>query len=183
MAEIIKDISTVKEAVEKFEGVQDIGTDSNGIPMLLVPADKIVGLCKFLKDEKKYDYFNCLTGAEDANYYISIYHLYAILDSSKRRIALKINSPKDNPVVPSVYDVYPAADWFERESFDMMGIIYKGHPNLTRILTTDDWVGHPCRKDYKIEEPESYSSILKAAADPHVKAGVERTDIFKAFKK
>ncbi|MFN8671348.1 MAG: NADH-quinone oxidoreductase subunit C [Candidatus Sericytochromatia bacterium] len=183
MAEKVKDTQTVKEIVAKFEGVQDAGFDSNDIPMIIVPANLIVDVCKFLKEEKKYDYFNCLTGAEDANYYISIYNLYAILDYSKRRITVKVNLPKDKPEMPSVYEVYPAADWFERESYDLMGIIYKGHPNLKRILTTDDWVGHPCRKDYKIVEPESYTAILKAEPDEHVKAGVERTDIFKGFAK
>lgn len=183
MAEKVKDTETVKQAVEKFDGVQDAGFDSNDIPVIVVPAEKIFEVCKFLKEERGYDYFNSLTGAEDANYYISIYHIYAILDYTKRRITIKVNSPKDKPEVPSVVEIYPAADWFERESYDLMGIIYKGHPNLTRILTTDDWVGHTCRKDYKIVEPESYTAILKANPDEHVQPGIQRTDIFKGFVK
>jgi NADH:ubiquinone oxidoreductase subunit C len=182
MVEIIKDTDTVKKLVANFEGVQDIGYDSNGIPMVLVPAEKIFDLAKFIKEEQKYDYFNCLTSAEDDNFYISIYTIYAMLDGSKRRITLKVNSPKDNPVVPSLYSIYRASDWFERESYDMMGIIYKDHPNLTRILTTDDWVGYPCRRDYKIVEPESYTSVLKAEPDEHVQKGIERSDIFKNLK-
>lgn len=182
MVEVIKDIDTVKKLVANFEGVQDSGFDANGIPMVIVPAEKLLDVARFLKEEQNYDYFNCLTSAEDDNFYISIYNLYAILDYSKRRIALKVNSPKDNPVVPSVFSIYPAADWFEREAFDMMGITYSGHPNLTRILTTDDWVGHPCRKDYKIIEPESYTNILKAEPDPHVAKGLERSDIYKGLK-
>lgn len=182
MVEVIKDTDTVKKLVSDFEGVQDAGYDSNGIPVVIVPAEKMVDIARFLRDEKGYDYFNCLTSAEDDNYYISIYNLYAILDYSKRRITVKVNSPKENPVVPSVVSIYPAADWFERESYDMMGIIYKDHPNLTRILTTDDWVGHPCRRDYKIIEPESYTDILKAEPDPHVEKGLARSDIYKGLK-
>lgn len=182
MAEIIKDTNTVKEIVSKFEGSQDAGYDSNGIPVVIIPAESLVDVARYIKEEKNYDYFNCLTAAEDDNYYISIYHIYAILDDSKRRITLKVNSPKENPVVPSVVSLYPAANWFERESYDMMGIIYKDHPNLTRILTTDDWVGHPCRRDYKIVEPESYTDILKAKPDEHVEKGLARVDIYKGLK-
>lgn len=182
MAEIVKDTSTVNEIVSKFEGCQDSGFDSNGIPMVIVPAEKLLEVVDYIKNQKNYDYFNCLTAAEDDNFYISIYNIYAILDYSKRRITLKVNLSKENPVVPSVVDFYPAANWFERESYDMMGIIYKDHPNLTRILTTDDWVGHTCRRDYKIVEPESYTDILKAKLDDHVEEGLARVDIYKGLK-
>lgn len=182
MVEIIKDLDTVQKTVKQFEGVEDIGTDANGIPMILVPAEKMHDIALYLRDEQKYDYFNSLTAAEDDNYYISLYNLYAILDDSKRRITVKVNSPKENPLVPSVQDIYPAANWFEREAYDLMGIIYEGHPNLTRILTTDDWVGHTLRRDYKIVEPESYTDILKAEPDKHVQEGVDRSDIYKGLK-
>lgn len=63
-------------------------------------------------------------------------------------IFLKTRLPRENPVVPSVVDLWPAANWHEREAFDLMGIRFEGHPDLRRILLTDDWVGHPLRKDY-----------------------------------
>lgn len=179
MTEIVKDTETVQKVINNFEGVQDKGFDANGIPMLIVPAEKLFDVMKYLRDESKYDFFNCLTAAEDNEFYISIYNLYAILDYSRRRITVKVNSPKENPVVPSVTSLYPVANWFEREAYDMMGIIYEGHPNLTRILTTDDWVGHPLRKDYKIVEPESYTNILKAEPDEHVAKGFERANPYK----
>lgn len=179
MVEIIKDTQTVKDLVEKFEGVQDLGFDSNNIPMVLIPAEKTKEIFFYIRDEKSYDYLNCLTSAEDNDFYISLYTIYAILDNSKRRITIKINHPKDNPIGYSVVDVYPNANWFERESYDMMGIIYKDHPNLTRILTTDDWIGHPCRKDYKVVDPESYTDVLKAEKDEHTIFGLERSNPFK----
>jgi len=182
MSETIKDTQTVKEIVEKFEGSKDLGFDANSIPMVLIPAEKTREILSFLKNEKSYDYFNCLTSAEDDNFYISLYTLYAILDNSRRRITIKVNHNKDNPIGYSVVDIYPNADWFERESYDLMGIIYEGHPNLKRILTTDDWIGHNCRRDYKIVEPESYTSILKAEEDEHVKFGIERSNPFKNLK-
>jgi NADH-quinone oxidoreductase subunit C len=63
-------------------------------------------------------------------------------------IFLKTRVPRENPVVRSVVDLWPAANWHEREAFDLMGIHFDGHPDLRRILLTDDWVGHPLRKDY-----------------------------------
>jgi NADH:ubiquinone oxidoreductase subunit C len=182
MAEIVKDTDSVKKLVEKFEGVQDAGFDANNIPIVIVPANKIKEVALYLRDEQKYDLLNSITAAEDDNYYISIYNLYAILDYSKRRITLKVNVPKDSPKIQSIVEVHPSADWFEREAYDLMGIIYEGHPNLTRILTTDDWVGHTLRRDYKIIEPESYVHILKAEPDEHVQKGLERSDIYKGLK-
>lgn len=182
MAEIIKDLDSVQKVVKNFEGIQDGGMDANGIPIIIVPAGILFEVMKFLRNEQKYDYFNCLTAAEDDNYYMSVYSLYAIGDYSKRRIHVKVNSPKELPVVPSVITLWPAANWFERESYDLMGIIYEGHPNLTRILTTDDWVGHTLRRDYKMVEPESYTDILKAVPDKHAVEGVERIDIYKDMK-
>lgn len=63
-------------------------------------------------------------------------------------IFLKTRVPRENAVVRSVVDLWPAANWHEREAFDLMGIRFEGHPDLRRILLTDDWVGHPLRKDY-----------------------------------
>ncbi len=67
-----------------------------------------------------------------------------------RRIQLETTCPDSDPHLPSLYSVYPAVDWHEREAWDMFGIIFDGHPSLTRILMPDDWPGHPQRKDYPL---------------------------------
>jgi NADH-quinone oxidoreductase subunit C len=67
-----------------------------------------------------------------------------------RRIQLETTCPDADPHIPSLYPVYPAVDWHERETWDMFGIVYDGHPSLTRILMPDDWPGHPQRKDYPL---------------------------------
>ena len=72
----------------------------------------------------------------------------AIRTSSRLRV--ETTAPDEDPHVPSVVPLYPAADWHERETWDMFGIVFDGHPFLTRILMPDDWVGHPQRKDYPL---------------------------------
>jgi NADH-quinone oxidoreductase subunit C len=78
----------------------------------------------------------------------SVYHLTSM--TYRRRIRLEVSVPDEDPHVPSATSVYPTADWQERETWDMFGIVYDGHPGLTRILMPDDWVGHPQRKDYPL---------------------------------
>jgi NADH-quinone oxidoreductase subunit C len=68
-----------------------------------------------------------------------------------RRVRLKVRVPADRPIVPSVVDVWPTANWPEREAWDLMGIAFDGHPDLRRVLMPDDWEGHPLRKDYPVQ--------------------------------
>ncbi|HEX9855810.1 MAG TPA: NADH-quinone oxidoreductase subunit C [Acidimicrobiia bacterium] len=68
----------------------------------------------------------------------------------RRRLRIRVGIPGDNPTVATVSDVYPGANFFEREAYDLFGIVFEGHPDLTRILMPDDWEGHPLRKDYAV---------------------------------
>jgi len=68
-----------------------------------------------------------------------------------------VRVPKDNPHVPSVESVWKTANWHEREAYDLIGVVFDGHPDLRRILLPDDWEGHPLRKDYKV--PEFYNGM------------------------
>ncbi|KUI31045.1 NADH dehydrogenase [Mycobacterium sp. IS-1496] len=78
----------------------------------------------------------------------AVYPLMSI--THNRRIRLEVATPDDDPHIPSVFAVYPTTDWHERETYDFFGIIFDGHPSLTRIEMPDDWVGHPQRKDYPL---------------------------------
>ncbi len=105
--------------------------------------------------------FNCLQcqcayDAGPGEDLVSMYHLIKIDDdvASPEEIRVKVFVPRDDPKVPSVYWVWKSADFQERESYDMYGIVYEGHPNLKRILMPEDWVGWPLRKDYI--SPEFY---------------------------
>ena len=78
----------------------------------------------------------------------AVYHLLSM--THNRRIRLEVTAPDNDPHIPSVVSIYPTADWHERETYDFFGIIFDGHPALTRIFMPDDWPGHPQRKDYPL---------------------------------
>lgn len=79
------------------------------------------------------------------------YHLLSL--ERRQRLRLKVRLGGQDPVITSVTPVWPTANWHERESFDLMGIRFEGHPDLTRILLPDEWEGYPLRKDYPVEGP------------------------------
>ena len=70
--------------------------------------------------------------------------------SMRQRVRIRVQVPENDPVVPTLTDIYSGTEAMEREAFDMVGIIFEGHPDLTRILMPDDWEGHPLRKDYGV---------------------------------
>ena len=70
----------------------------------------------------------------------------------RRRIRLRVQVPEDDPVLPTLFDLYPGTEAMEREVYDMFGIAFADHPDLTRILMPEDWDGHPLRKDYEVGE-------------------------------
>ena len=78
----------------------------------------------------------------------AVYHLASM--TYNRRIRLEVSVPDADPHIPSIVAIYPTNDWHERETFDMFGIVFDGHPALTRVLMPDDWPGHPQRKDYPL---------------------------------
>jgi len=78
----------------------------------------------------------------------AVYHLLSV--THNRRVRVEVSVPDDDPHVPSAVSVYPTNDWHERETYDFFGIVFDGHPALTRIMMPDDWPGHPQRKDYPL---------------------------------
>ena len=78
-----------------------------------------------------------------------VYHLLDFKQNIRLRIKVKVS---EDETIPSVTAIYPCANWYEREAFDMMGIKFSGHPDMKRILLPEDWEGHPLRKDYKVQD-------------------------------
>ena len=134
-------------------------------PALIIKADLIDEVCLFLRDhpETWFDFLSCLSGLDygvEKQQFGVVYHLSSII--KKHTIVLKVIASNDRseenlPTFKSISAVYKAADWHEREAFDMLGIYFENHPDLRRILLPDDWEGFPLRKDYK--NAESYHNI------------------------
>ncbi len=139
-----------------------------GHPYVQVRADRWPDVAVFLRDEILLA-FNLLRSiaAVDLladNQLACVYDLLRVpeenlgeLCTETHEFAVRVVVDRDNPVIPSVAHVWAAADWHEREAFDLMGIDFPGHPDLRRILCPDDWEGHPLRKDY--EFPLAYHDI------------------------
>jgi NADH-quinone oxidoreductase subunit C len=128
-------------------------------PYFHVEPAAIVEICTHLRDEPefKFEILSDLTALDlpKENRLQVIYHLYSY--THRHQAVLKVNLPREVPHVSTVESVWKAANWFEREVFDLFGVIFEGHSDLRRILLPEDWVGYPLRKDYV--EQEEYDGI------------------------
>lgn len=128
-----------------------IEPDHLGIELIRVEPEYLLPISTALY-AYGFNYLQC-QGAYDlgaGKELISFYHLLKVADNvtEPQEVRLKVFLNRDNPQIPSVYWIWKSADWQERESYDMYGIVYEGHPNLKRILMPEDWIGWPLRKDY-----------------------------------
>ena len=121
---------------------------------LFVRRAHLLDVAKILRDDEKLR-FEMLQGVSGVHYPTdegrelhTVVHLLSL--THNRRIRLEITAPDSDPHIPSLVPIWPNADWHERETYDFFGIIFDGHPGLTRIMMPDDWPGHPQRKDYPL---------------------------------
>ncbi len=119
-----------------------------------IPREKVADSLRKLRDDAllRFEFCASVSGVhypEDTGAELHVvYHLQSM--THNRRLRVETTCPDADPHVPSVVATYPAADWHERETWDMFGIVFDGHPHLTRILMPDDWAGFPQRKDYPL---------------------------------
>ncbi len=120
-----------------------------------VKKENIVAICTFLRDSLKYNLLSDVTAVDYLGReprFMMVYNLYSI--PNKDRLRVKAPVEESQTSVDTVSTVWSTANWLEREVFDLFGITFTGHPDLRRILLTDDWVGHPLRKDYPLQGPD-----------------------------
>jgi len=134
-------------------------TEGHGEVTVVVPCESIVDICTFLKKDHGFDMLADLFGAdrgpeEDPRFEIN-YHLFSTIHYS--RLRLKVLLSEDEPNVPTVTPLWKTANWHERETYDLVGINFEGHPDLRRILLPSDFDGHALRKDYPLRGYEPYS--------------------------
>ena len=125
----------------------------------LVTAPRIADVCRVAKTDPTLA-FDCLSNLSGVDYpkrnvIQVVYHLYSY--RHRHQFVLKVDTPRDAPSIPTVTGIWSAADWQEREIFDLLGVVFEGHPDLRRLLMPEDWPGHPLRKDFV--EPQEYHGI------------------------
>ncbi len=128
-------------------------------PRVHIQAADLPGVAEFLhlSPDLAFDWLSCVTGVDyvSENKMACVYDLYSTRHG--HWFAVKAYTDRANPIVPSVMKIWPAADWHEREIFDLLGVKFPGHTDLRRILLPEDWKGHPLRKDYVF--PREYHGI------------------------
>jgi NADH-quinone oxidoreductase subunit C len=143
----------LEEAFPGFaDAIEKVVVDRGELTLHIVP-EKIAEVCQILRDDEALRFELCSSvsgvdylGSDERRLHV-VYQLTSM--TYRRRVRLEAAVPADGSL-PTVTSVYPTADWQEREAYDMFGMIFTGHPNLTRILMPDDWEGFPQRKDYPL---------------------------------
>jgi NADH-quinone oxidoreductase subunit C len=144
----------LKDADLEFDdAIEKVVVERNELT-LHVRRELLPQVARRLRDEPELRFELCL-GVSGVHYphetgreLHAVYPLQSI--THNRRLRLEVAAPDSDPHIPSLYAVYPTNDWHERETYDFFGIIFDGHPSLTRIEMPDDWHGHPQRKDYPL---------------------------------
>jgi len=142
-------------------------------PYLVLQTERLAEVCLELHDNEQtyFDFLSCVTGIDngpEAGTMEVAYNLYSI--PYDHHLMLKVIVPRNTapeepiPTVPTVSHIWRTADWHEREIFDLLGIYFKDHPDMRRILCSADWEGHPLRKDYKLQD---YYHGIKVPYDDH----------------
>lgn len=140
------------------EAVLDSKTEAILEPFIKVTPSVLPEICSFLAADTNlvFDYLMCLSGVDLGKGNLGVtYHLFSTV--KRHKITVKVEVPVATPEVPSVSSIWRSADWHEREAYDLVGVVFTGHPDLRRILLPEDWEGHPLRKDYKV--PEFYQGM------------------------
>jgi NADH-quinone oxidoreductase subunit C len=154
LARALGETATTGESAAWPEAIEKVVID-RGELTLFVRRAYLLAVARQLRDQPDLRFEICL-GVSGVHYpqetgreLHAVYHLLSITNGG-RRVRLEVVAPDSDPHIPSIVSVYPGNDWHERETWDMFGIVFDGHPALTRILMPDDWPGRPQRKDYPL---------------------------------
>jgi NADH-quinone oxidoreductase subunit C len=151
LSEQVKQHPVVSALEARHAGAIQDGTDRLGELTLIIDPAQIVEVCRTLKDTEKFVRVSSVTALDwhpmEPRFEV-VYHLHSL--DRNLRLRLKCKLPGDNPEIDSVTSIWRGANWYEREVFDLFGIKFRNHPDLTRIMMPEGWEGHPLRKDYPV---------------------------------
>ena len=161
------DSSKLLDIIEKKFGDKILESSEGMADFIVVEPSALREISFFLRDDERmqFDFLRTLTGVDKIDWIESIFVLLSY--THKHTIMVKVELDKKKPSVDTVSDIWKAANWYEREMFDLFGINYNNHPDLRRLMMPDDWVGYPLRKDYK--RPKKYNDIELYRFNPVLK--------------
>ncbi len=146
--------AAVEKVREKFPQAVIETVEFRGEQTIVLTTEQLVAVCAYLQKNLQYTFLSTITAVdwdERVPRYDVVYHLLSIPNRSELRLKVSVGKRREeHPSVPTVISVWPGANWYEREVYDMFGITFAGHPDLRRILMPNDWTTHPLRKDYPL---------------------------------
>ncbi len=151
ISEQLQEDPTVLGLSERFDSALESATVVLGQTVLYVAPARILDLCRTLRDEYRFNRISTVTAVDwypQEPRFEVVYLLHSVPENARLRLKCRLGG--DAPAIDSVTGVWPGANWYEREVFDLFGIRFSGHPDLRRIMMPDDWVGHPLRKDFPV---------------------------------
>ena len=119
---------------------------AQGMVSVDVPSEKLLETARLLRDTAGFEMLTCVTGVDMVDHIQSIYHFRSLANNWLLQVRVRLTG--EHPEVDSLVSLYPSANWLEREQYDLLGIIYRGHPDLRRILLEDEFIGHPLLKSF-----------------------------------
>jgi NADH-quinone oxidoreductase subunit C len=144
-------MSVTDDLKYKFsEAILDTFMQSDGKPGVVIRKEALRKVCAFLK-EAGFEHLSLISGVDmpSENRVLVVYHFWSY--TNKQDYVLNVWLDREQPVISSICDLWRSADWMERETYDLVGVTFEGHPNLKRILLPEGWTGHPLRKDYDMD--------------------------------
>ena len=170
--------AALNKVVERFKEFVIATHNQHGDETVIVRREALPELFRFMKEDEDLSFemlldvtaVDCIkmknrpVGLPEGYRFFVVYHMRSL--SKGHRLRVKVPLTEEDPVVPTAYYVWRGADWFERETFDMFGIIFEGHPNLKRILLYDEFKGYPLRKDYPLRGYQPRIPMPDLKGDP-----------------
>jgi NADH/F420H2 dehydrogenase subunit C len=161
-AALARDLAPIAQITGKEVAPRGMKGDYLGIE---VDRSNLVAVCRFLRDQLGFDMLSCISGVDMLDHLETVYHLRSLTRRQLLQIKVRLNHEK--PEVDSVVSVWPTANWLERETYDMFGIKFAGHPDLRRMLLDDDFEGYPLLKSFH-QVPMTVKPPATTQVDPNI---------------
>jgi NADH/F420H2 dehydrogenase subunit C len=161
-AALARDLAPIAQITGKELALKSMKGDYLGIE---VDRSNLVAVCRFLRDQLGFDMLSCISGVDMLDHLETVYHLRSL--TRKQLLQIKVRLDHEKPEVDSVVSVWPTANWLERETYDMYGIKFSGHPDLRRMLLDDDFEGYPLLKSFH-QVPMTVKSPATTQVDPNL---------------